>query len=491
MTIISTMKIATLIALATPAVGGEITPQALRGNNNNIESDFERVLHPQWYYDQLYNQCGTPPTLCDTCNYSRNNYHRQLNRYSRSNTSEMSGTSEPTNVTTTSETEETTTMTTYDKVADASGYNTVVHCGNSLSGYVQLTSNLVCNDASGLTISGSSSVLDCNHFAIIQPVGSTTTTTTQGLTLTGGARAVNCKIVGFDVGVLMEDGNNVLQNSVVGGSTTDNIQTDGDHGCMVLDTVKSINAGGNGLQVNHDGTVQIYDSIFNANGVNGVETDTHGDLCFSADGVQANANKGMVGYAETGNGIYLMMNQKAQLTNVEVSYNNQNGLDTVIANLVLEGITAIGNGHDGVMVGTYPTKPTTVSVYGNSRFFANGDDGFQFMCSHDDTCELKTIGTIISEGNDHGAYFGDGYGSIGVDVTSCGLLGFCSNIDKDIVEALSGGDISYTGSGDIVCSSIDGDSSPSNVCEDRCNDVGEGTVCKSAIAALCYRDEKW
>mmetsp|Transcript_11950 Transcript_11950/g.19183 ORF Transcript_11950/g.19183 Transcript_11950/m.19183 type:complete len:339 (-) Transcript_11950:93-1109(-) len=306
-----------------------------------------------------------------------------------------------------------------------------------------------------------------------------------GIFLENGARAINCNVAGFYTGVYMQDGNNILENSKVGGAAS-NIYTAG-RGCMVVDNVESTN-GLNGLAITHDGTMQVYNSRFSANEGPGILTfdpTEVGDvnICFSANNVVSTGN-GAHGIALTNEG-------RAEIKHSELSYNVGNGLFPGSSNLqiFLEDTETIGNADGGIAIPRRRDEDDLenieINTYGTVSSLGNRENGLDFIC--ESNCELNVLGELVLEGN------GDvGLESENLDVTvpSCASLKACGNLEfGGILDIDDRGGSSFEG--DVICSSKD--SAALESCEPGCNDIGEGDgiVCKSPITALCFPKPEW
>ena len=94
-----------------------------------------------------------------------------------------------------------------------------IACGDVIDGETTLTSNLICPElftGTALTLMGSGAVLNCNGFGILRTQGDYDSISDgTGLSLEGGATAVNCAVRGWNVGVTMNEGSNTLADSII------------------------------------------------------------------------------------------------------------------------------------------------------------------------------------------------------------------------------------------------------------------------------------
>jgi len=377
--------------------------------------------------------------------------------------------------------------------------NTVT-CGDVFTGFVKLTSNLVCDrgartadgdpydgrSVQAITLDGPGSLLDCDGNTIMMPVATFQggEEESAGIVLKNGAKAINCNVVGFATGVLMENGNNVLKNSMVGGSQN-NIRTMGSNSCMVLDGVESTGAISNsGLQVQHEGTMLIFDSTFTGNAGDGVfsgsaEIGSDLDLCFSADNADASGN--------VENGFNLIQIKTRDIKRSRANFNGKFGLLVVDGTggaenpkLNLEDVQTIGNALSGISTNSFD-----VSTFGSVTSLGNGSNGYIFNCVLQ-PCDLNVKGDLELEGAlEDGLLFG-GLQAISVSVEDCAFLKACSNIDGDI-DDLPAASVTFEG-GDVTCGTEDINGLDCKSCP---NDVGEGTICTSPVAAYCYPKPEW
>mmetsp|Transcript_28720 Transcript_28720/g.53982 ORF Transcript_28720/g.53982 Transcript_28720/m.53982 type:complete len:473 (+) Transcript_28720:129-1547(+) len=433
----------------------------------------DRVLHPDsWYYQHNeydHAQCTRPQPICDDCGYKRDQdyYHAMIES---------------------------------SQVEDGQLYtppDTEIKCGGeTLSGFVKLTSNLVCDNAEtedytgasvkAITISGPGSVLDCDGNTIMMPVGTASSLEiflgSVGIVLENGATAVNCNVVGFSSGVWFIDGDTVFKNSVVGGATNNNIVTtaEGSDACMVIDGVESIGAtNGNGLVVTHGGTMQIYDSSFTGNNLDGVSTPEGINLCFSADKVDASGNS---------DGFDLRHNGATDIKRSSANFNRDNGVaiednSTPNNKVNLEDVEAIGNADDGIDL-----VDVDISTFGTVSSFGSGVEGLEFICG-ENPCELNVNGDLLVEGYAQSGIFFGGDEAISVSVKECAFLKACPH--EDPADDIGADDSSIvTWEGDATCGSFDSDITGLH-CTSCPNEIGTGTICTSHVAAFCYPKPEW
>mmetsp|Transcript_28715 Transcript_28715/g.53954 ORF Transcript_28715/g.53954 Transcript_28715/m.53954 type:complete len:480 (+) Transcript_28715:129-1568(+) len=440
----------------------------------------DRVLHPDsWYYQHNeydHAQCTRPQPICDDCGYKRDQdyYHAMIES---------------------------------SQVEDGQLYtppDTEIKCGGeTLSGFVKLTSNLVCDadadetndgydggDVKAITISGPGSVLDCDGNTIMMPVGTAPGDSVEdgsvGIVLENGAFAINCKVSGFNTGVWMKGRNNVLKNSLVGGATTDNISTSG-YGCMTVDGVESVGAGEDGLQIDHAGTMQVFASTFQGNGDevgDGIFTDDGVDLCFTADEVNAIGN--------SGRGLNLFHSGPAYLKRTNASFNEGDAgvfrFDDSGSTLTLEDVKLIGNVGDGLFA-----QDVDITTYGTVTSLGNGDDGVEFLAFSGNNVDINVKGDLVLEGSgSNGLSLDNTDGAVSVSVKDCAFLKSCSNIDPDIVASAGSGTIMFEEGVDVTCDEVHDDLIGEFSCSKDCpNDIGTGTICSSPVAAYCYPKPEW
>mmetsp|Transcript_28703 Transcript_28703/g.53916 ORF Transcript_28703/g.53916 Transcript_28703/m.53916 type:complete len:477 (+) Transcript_28703:223-1653(+) len=471
--------------LVLAAVAAKTTFAMAKGNQSSSSTTMlrspstidDRVLHPDsWYHEHNYNdhaQCTRPKPLCGTCDYKRDEDYYQ-------------------------------SMVENSQVEDGHQYtppDNTVTCGDVFTGFVKLTSNLVCDrgartadgdpydgrSVQAITLDGPGSLLDCDGNTIMMPVATFQggEEESAGIVLKNGAKAINCNVVGFATGVLMENGNNVLKNSMVGGSQN-NIRTMGSNSCMVLDGVESTGAiSGSGLQVQHEGTMLIFDSTFTGNAGDGVfsgsaEIGSDLDLCFSADNADASGN------VEFGFNL-----RHGKTTDIKRSRANFNGADGLIVGAItleeaenpklnLEDVQTIGNALSGISTNSFD-----VSTFGSVTSLGN-QRGYVFTCFH--PCDLNVKGDLELEGAEQvGILFG-GEEDISVSVEDCAFLKACSNINGDIRDDVdSSATVTFEGGG-VTCGTENVDGLDCKSCP---NDVGEGTICTSPVAAYCYPKPEW
>mmetsp|Transcript_28021 Transcript_28021/g.46369 ORF Transcript_28021/g.46369 Transcript_28021/m.46369 type:complete len:584 (-) Transcript_28021:493-2244(-) len=327
----------------------------------NIQHD-NRNLHdvPKNYY--YHDKCEAPPSLCgkcdkcktcDTCGYQRgyDYYQAMLEEWAK--------------------TEEA-------QVADGQWYapaDKTIQCGATITGFTKLNSNLICNanDASsGLVLSGRNAVLDCAKNSIVGPTG-TSNSNSIGITLIGGATALNCNVQGFNVGVLMEDGNNIFKDSRVVGSGGpgggDNIRTRGEGGCMTIDNVETSYSDYDGIDADHNGVINIYNVKANGNQERGVRIQDNVE-CANLEDIEA-----------VGNGDEGILSESTDLNiiNARANGNSDDGIrinnPTECANL--ENIEASGNYEDdGIDV-----RHNGILNIKNAKLFRNEDDGIDIDSS--------------------------------------------------------------------------------------------------------------
>jgi len=442
----------------------------------NIQHD-NRNLHdvPKNYY--YHDKCEAPGPTCSTCGYKRgHDYYKAM--------------------------EEEWAKTEDAQVADGQWYtppNKDIECGDEFTGFVKLTSNLICpnDELRGIVLNGPNAFLDCDDFFISGTGGDMTSSI--GIYLQNGATAINCHVFGFDAGVFMEEGNNVLKDSTVARSIKANIATDGE-GCMTVDNVLSEGAlgddgdFGDGIDIGHKGDMNIYDSVSTGNFDDGVDVFGEG-LCFYAENVKANLNGDNGFFIEHEDGAtYLKM--------VTANSNGDDGIRVdpggtsvgISEDVILEDVVTLNNGGDGISL----VDLKTANLYGTITSQVN-DDGLRITCNEDDfECTVNVLGGVTLEGNEKGLAFGGPTdNTISFNVERCASVQACANEVDGVGGDILVNDITATIDGDITCENIfdeDGELEPDGfACERGCTaEVGKGTICQSPVHAYCYpKPEDW
>mmetsp|Transcript_28022 Transcript_28022/g.46373 ORF Transcript_28022/g.46373 Transcript_28022/m.46373 type:complete len:537 (-) Transcript_28022:493-2103(-) len=489
----------------------------------NIQHD-NRNLHdvPKNYY--YHDKCEAPPSLCgkcdkcktcDTCGYQRDH------DYSKVMVDKWATTEDA-------------------QVADGQWYapsDKTITCGAEITEFTKLTSDLICIDpgntndpSSGLVLSGPNAVLDCAKFSIVGPVQDNSASI--GLHLQNGATAMNCNIEGFYHAVKMENGDNIFKDSRVVGSTNDNIRTEGEDGCMVIDNVETIYSAFDGIEAQHDGVINIY-NVKAIGNIGGDGVDILRTECANLENIEASGNYEDDGIDVRHNGILNIKNAKlfrneddgididssvncANLENIEAFQNEKEGIQarSNIVNIInvkvfenrdgmellsliecasLENVEAFGNDENGISLSSVPK----VGLYGTITSEFNDQDGLEIFCNISPAnggCEVKVFADVTLTGNrDDGLDFnGDGSG-ITFTVDACGSVKICSN-RGDI-----GGDDdddSPTIDGEITCDEInDSVVDPEGEdfeCQEGCfANVGSAAACQSPVHAYCYPKPEW
>jgi len=436
---------------------------------------------PKNYY--YHDKCEAPGPTCSTCGYKRGHdyYQAMVEEWAKTEDAQL---------------------------ADGQWYTPAdreIECNQTFTGFVKLNSDLICtelNTTSGIVLEGPSAFLDCADFFIRGPRddgrGNSPEEVSIGITLKDGATAINCNVIGFYKGVLMEDGNIVLKDSTVALAYDDNIRTEGD-GCMVLDKVTSQGASGtgnffggtaDGLDIRHSGTINIYKSTFNGNAGDGVDSEdlaTLPGLCLHANNVVANFNEGN-GYA---------LDHPVGQTDLKMvtgSFNGDFGVsispfldDDPDHTANVEDVVAIGNGEKGIRF----RNLKEANIYGTMTSNFNGNDGFEIVCDLSDECTVNDLGVVTLEGNLFDGLFFSGSNSTTFNVKPCATVQACGN------EIVSGTDVEFdatdptTVNGDIICDTT-GNQIPNFECQRGCTPAGSGTICQSPVHAYCYpKPEDW
>mmetsp|Transcript_10373 Transcript_10373/g.21989 ORF Transcript_10373/g.21989 Transcript_10373/m.21989 type:complete len:470 (+) Transcript_10373:70-1479(+) len=269
-------------------------------------------------------------------------------------------------------------------------------CGETFDGPVYLDGPVFCKGDDGLTLDGPYAVLDCQHNTIFSGDD-------FGIRLMNGATVRNCKVSGFDIGIQMLEGDNLVENTKVIGSRIGITMKDGNN--YVRHATIPGTTGNDGIQLDGNGCNTIENTSISDSGDEGIDLDNDftGNLVLNAvkitgsrgDGIEFKSNSAAPS-CDTTSDRY----PKIFLIDSEISFNRGDGVEwnsNVCGNLELYGTNTFEGNDDG---GIEAEHTGTLVFNGETLLLGNTRSGLELGDSTDITFAYYSKTAICGNGND-------------------------------------------------------------------------------------------
>mmetsp|Transcript_10374 Transcript_10374/g.21994 ORF Transcript_10374/g.21994 Transcript_10374/m.21994 type:complete len:473 (+) Transcript_10374:70-1488(+) len=272
-------------------------------------------------------------------------------------------------------------------------------CGETFDGPVYLDGPVFCKGDDGLTLDGPYAVLDCQHNTIFSGDD-------FGIRLMNGATVRNCKVSGFDIGIQMLEGDNLVENTKVIGSRIGITMKDGNN--YVRHATIPGTTGNDGIQLDGNGCNTIENTSISGSGEDGIEilNTFTGNLVLNSVKITGSDEDGFIFIDDSSSGDALScattpdQYPKIFVIDSEISFNGDDGVEwssKVCGNLELYGTNTFEGNDDG---GIEAEHTGTLVFNGETLLLGNTRSGLELGDSTDITFAYYSKTAICGNGND-------------------------------------------------------------------------------------------